>query len=191
MLYKRLTLITFLLTVHWLLLACGPMTIKDEVTQSYIPLQGWVLELRQDVTIPPGRSRVFFQEGRLLYGVNEYKPHCHIIVREITDQAQTVRAGRFTIENVYGRDGEVVMNDLIRLAAVGSTDIMADGGNGNGEGLKIYSYFMRLHSDNQPQVTYLACGGVADYPAFADYPTLQDIHTSIGDYAVLLPPVED
>jgi hypothetical protein len=89
---------------------------------------------------------------------------------------------------VYGRDGEVVMKDLIRLAAVGSADIMADGGNG--EGMKIYSYLMKLHSDYQPQVTYLACGGVADYPAFADYPTLQDIYTSIGDYAVLVRPVE-
>lgn len=190
MLYKRLTLITFLLTFHWLLLACGPMTIKDEATQSYIPLQGWVLELRQNVTIPPGRTRIFFQEGRLLYGVNEYKPHCHIIVREITEQAQTVYAGRFAIEKVHGRVGEVVMNNLIRLAVVGSADIMADGGNGNGEGMMIYTYFMKLHSDDQPQVTYLACGGVADYPALADYPTLQEIYTSIGDYAVLEPPVE-
>ena len=188
MMNKRLALITFLLTSHWLLLACGSMTIKDEATQSYIPVQGWVLELRQNVTIPPGRTRVFFQEGQLLYAVNEYKPHCHISVREITEQAQTVYAGRFTIEKVYGRDGEVVMKDLIRLAAVGSAGIMADGGNG--EGMKIYSYLMKLHSDNQPQVTYLACGGVADYPAFADYPTLQDIYTSIGDYAVLVRPVE-
>ena len=164
------------------------MTIKDEATQSYIPVQGWVFELRQDVSIPAGRARVFFQEGRLLYGVNEYKPHCHISVRNITEQAQTVYAGRFTIEKVYGRDGEIVMNDLIRIAAVGSADIMADGGNGNGEGMKIYSYIMKLHSDNQPQVTHLACGGVADYPAFADYPTLQDIDTAIGDYAVLVRP---
>ena len=190
MLYKRLSLITFLLTFPWLLLACGSMTIKDETTQSYIPIHGWVLELRQNVTIPPGRTRVFFQEGRLLYGVNEYKPHCHISVREITEQAQTVYTGRFTIEKVYGRDGEVVMRDLIRLAAVGSADFMADGGNGNGEGMKIYSYIMKLHSDIQPQVTSLVCGGVADYPAFADYPTLQDIYTSIGDYAVLVRPAE-
>ena len=188
MLYKRLSLITFLLTFHWLLLACGSMTIKDETTQSYIPVHGWILELRQNVTIPPGRTRVFFQEGRLLYGVNEYKPHCHISVREITEQAQTVYAGQFTIETVYGRDGEVVMSDLIRLATVDSADIMADGGNG--EGMKIYSYFMKLHSDNQPQVTSLVCGGVADYPAFADYPSLQDIYTSIGGYAVLVRPVE-
>jgi len=188
MLYKRLCLITFLLTFHCLLLGCGSMTIKDEATQSYIPVQGWVFELRQDVSIPAGRARVFFQEGRLLYGVNEYKPHCHISVRNITEQAQTVYAGRFTIEKVYGRDGEIVMNDLIRIAAVGSADIMADGGNGNGEGMKIYSYIMKLHSDNQPQVTHLACGGVADYPAFADYPTLQDIDTAIGDYAVLVRP---
>lgn len=186
--YKRLNFIMYLLALHGLLTACSTMTIKDEATRSYIPMQGWVLELHRDVSIPPQRARVFFQDGRLQYGVNEYRPHCHISVRRLSAQDQTVHAGRFSIEKVYGRVGEVVTGDHIQLAAAGSADIMAEGGNGNGEGLKIYSYIMKLRSDQQPQVTHLVCGGVADMPALADYPTLQDIVNALGDYATLIRP---
>jgi len=69
------------------------------------------------------------------------------------------------------------------VAAVHAT-IIASGG-GNGEGLLMYTYFMALHSDKQPQVTYFVCRGAFDTPAFAAYPTLQDIQTAMGDYATL------
>lgn len=186
--YKRLTLITLLFIFHWLLLACGPMTIKDTATKSYIPIQGWILELHQNVVIPPGRTRVFFQEGRLLSAVNEYKPHCQLRVRDITEQPQTVHADRFTIDKVFGNVGEIVSNDYIQLAAAGDTVIAGGGGNGNGENRLIYFYFMGLHADKQPHVTYLVCGGASDEPALANYPTIQDIYTSLGDYATLILP---
>ena len=186
--YKRPTFIAFLFTVHWLLLACGPMTIKDTTTQSYIPMQGWILELHQNIVIPPGRTRVFFQGGRLLYAVNEYEPHCQLRVRDISEQPQAVHADRFTIDKVFGSVGEIVSNDSILLAAAGATVIAGGGGNGNGEGRLIYSYLMSLHADKQPHVTYLVCGGASEEPYRAEYPTLQDIYTSIGDYATLMLP---
>ena len=186
--YKRLTFITLLFTFHWLLLACGPMTIRDTTTQSYIPIQGWILELQQDVAIPAGRTRVFFQDGRLLYRINEYKPHCQLRVRAISEQPQVVHAGRFTIDKVFGSVDEIVSNDRIHLAAAGAAVIAGGGGNGNGEGRLIYFYFLGLHADKQPHVTYLVCGGASDEPALTDYPTIQDIYTSMGDYATLILP---
>jgi hypothetical protein len=186
--YTRLTFIAFLFTFHWLLLACGPMTIKDTTTQSYIPIQGWILELHQDVVIPSGRTRVFFQEGRLLYAVNEYKPHCQLRVRDISEQPQAVHADRFTIDKVFGSIDEIVSNDRILLAAAGAAAIAGGGGNGNGERSLIYFYHMELHADNQPHVTYLVCGGASEEPFLARHPTIQDIYTSMGDYATLILP---
>ena len=186
--YTRLTLITFLMTFHWLLLACGPMTIKDTTMHSYLPIQGWILVLNQDVVIPPERTRVFFQEGRLLHAVNEYKPHCQLSVRDISEQPQAVHADRFTIDKVFGSIEDVVSNDRILLAAASATVIADGGGNGNGENRLAHFYHMKLHSDQQPHVTYLVCGGALDEPFLADYPTLQDIYTSIGDYATLILP---
>ena len=177
-----------LITFHWLLSACGPVTIKDTATQSYIPIEGWILELHQNVVIPAGRTRVFFQDGRLLYAINEYKPHCQLRIRDISEQSQTVQAGRFTIEKVSGSVDEVVSNDPILLAAASTTVIAGDGGDGNGENRLIYLYFMGLHADKQPHVTYLVCGGASEEPFLANYPTIQDIYTSMGDYATLILP---
>jgi hypothetical protein len=188
--YRRVALITFFFCLHWLLLACGPVTIKDETNQSYIPIQGWVLELHQDIDIPPRRTRVFFQEGRMLYGINDFKPHCQLRVRDISEQSQSVHADRFTIENVYGFEGDIVSSDRIRLAAAGGTVIAGGGGNGgdNGESRLMYFYFMGLHAEKQSNVTYLVCGGALEDTAFAEYPTIQEIRAAMGDYATLILP---
>ena len=167
------------------------MTIMDTSTRSYFPIEGWILELHRDVAIPSGRTRVFFQGGRVLYAADEYQPHCQLTVRNLSDQPQTIHAGRFVIERVFGKVGETVSSDSIRLAASVTPALIADGGNGNGEGPQIYTYHMKLKSEDQPHVTYLVCGGAADFPALADYPTLQDIHTSLGNLAGLVLPADN
>ena len=164
------------------------MTIKDATNQSYIPIQGWVLELHKDIDIPPRRTRVFFQEGRMLYGINDYKPHCQLRVRDISEQSQSVHADRFTIDNVYGAEDEIVSNDRIRLAAAGGAVIAGGNGGGNGENRLMYFYFMGLHAEKQTNVTYLVCGGALEDPAFAKYPTIQEIRAAMGDYATLILP---
>jgi len=184
---RRLAAMALLFTCPWLLLACGPMTIKDTATQSYIPIQGWVLELHQDIVIPAERTRVFFQEGRLLPWLNEYKPHCQLRVRLLSEQPQHVQAGRFSIDRVSGRLDEVVSNRRIQLAAAGDF-VLADGDGGDGR--MFYFYHLGLHSDAQPNVTYLVCAGAADEPALTDYPTLQEIRASLGEYATLELPAD-
>jgi hypothetical protein len=188
MLYRRLTLITFFFSLHWLLLACGPVTIKDATNQSYIPIQGSILELHQDIVIPPRRTRVFFQEGRILYVINDFKPHCQLRVRDISEQSQSVHANRFTIENVYGFEDEIVSSDRIHLAAAGGTVIAGGDGGGDGESRLTFFYFMGLHAEKQTNVTYLVCGGALEDPAFAEYPTIQEIRAAMGDYATLILP---
>jgi len=49
---------------------------------------------------------------------------------------------------------------------------------------------MKLRADKQPNVTYLVCGGALEDAARAKYPTIQDIRTSMGDYATLIIPGE-
>lgn len=189
MLYRRVIYITFFLTLQCLLAACGPLTIKDEVKQSFIPIQGGMFELHQDIVIPSHRTRVFFQAGRLLYGISELEPHCQLRVRDISDQQQAVHADIFSIEKVFGTLDQIVSRERIRLASAGETVIAGGGGgNGNGESKQMYLYFMGLNADKQPNVTYLVCGGVLDDPAFAEYPTVQEIHAALGDYATLMFP---
>jgi hypothetical protein len=184
----RFTFIALLVVCTWLLSACGPMTIKDTATHTFVPIQDWVLELHQDVTIPPNRTRVFFQDGRVVYGINEYEPHCQLRVRPISEQPQPVHADRFTIEKVFGTVDSIVSNGAIRLAAAGTAVVMGGGGGGDGPSQVIYFYFMGLHSDRQPDVSYLVCGGALNDPALARYPTLQEIRAALGDRATLVTP---
>lgn len=182
---RRWFLIILIFSCHWLS-ACGPLTIKDASTRSFLPIKRGVLELHRDVAIPAHRTRIFFQDGRLLSGINEYHPHCQLRVRNILEQTQMVQADRFAIDKVFGTLDEVVSNEPVRLAAAGASHIAGGGGGGgNGESRLMYSYFMALHSERQPQVTYFVCGGAFREPAFTDYPSLQDIRTAMGDYATL------
>jgi hypothetical protein len=47
--------------------------------------------------------------------------------------------------------------------------------------MKIYTLY--LHSDRQPDLLSLVCGGAFDSPALASRPTLQDIESALGEYA--------
>lgn len=185
--HNRRHFMKLLAVVPWLLSGCGPTTIKDTATQTYVPIQGWMLELHRDVTIPPGRTRVFFQDGRLSHGINEYKPHCQLRVWEISEHPQSVRSDRFSIEKVFGSFDQIVSNGQLRFVAAAAV-VMGGGGDGDGMGQLMHLYHMELHADTQPNVTYLVCGGKLDDPAFAKYPTIQDIRTSMGDYATLIIP---
>jgi hypothetical protein len=99
-----------------------------------------------------------------------------------------VHADRFSIEKVFGSVDQIVSSGHIRVAAADAAVVMGGGGSGDGGGMSqlIYFYFMKLRADTQPNVTYLVCGGALDDPAFAKYPTIQDIRTSMGDYATLI-----
>lgn len=189
MLYQRLTGVTLLIILQALLTACGPVTIRDTDNQLNIPIQDWQLVLHRGVTIPANRTRIFLQNGRLVYGINEFEPHCQIRVKTIAEHTQTIAADQFRIERVFGTEDQVVTSGRIRLAANGGM-VMAGGGNGNGESRIIYLYFLTLKSDKQPQVSFLVCGGLLDEPPLADYPSVQDIRRSLGDVAELIIPGE-
>jgi hypothetical protein len=44
---------------------------------------------------------------------------------------------------------------------------------------------MWLHSDRQPQIRKLVCGGAEENPAIAKAPSIDQIRTSLGEIATL------
>jgi hypothetical protein len=178
------------LSVVPLLAACGQLLIRNEATREYVPLGNASLELHRDVVVPPERGRVFFQEGVVQPGINEFRPHCELTIRKLADRPQTILADHFTVERVSAEtvhvvtSGEVVVavNAAFRLTGGDGGD---GGGDGDGEGRQMKIYTLYLHSDRQPEVLSLVCGGAFDLPALATRPTLQDIETALGGYATL------
>jgi hypothetical protein len=186
---RRQRAIAAAMLAAWLLAACGPLLIRNDATRDYVPLSNASVELHRGVVVQSGMARVFFQEGVAQTAINEYRPHCELTIRNLLDRAQTIHADHFTVEKVT--------SDIVHVAASGGVvvTVSADfqltsgggggdsGGDGEGRLMKIYTLY--LHSDRQPNVLSLVCGGAFNLPAQATRPSLQDIKTALGDYATL------
>jgi hypothetical protein len=169
----------------FLLQACTPLTIRDTTTNAYVPMQTGSLELHREVRFPRERTRVYFQDGELVPTLNEFKPHCQLEISPLRDEVQTVRPDRFEITWISTRIDPVVMMQPVRLAAVGmGVGAFFCGGDG-GVTRQAQVFLFRLHSERQPQVRQLNCGGAFEDPGLAKWPTLQDIARALGDHATL------
>ncbi len=174
-----------LLVPLFLLQACGPLTIRDSATNTYVPIGSGSLELHREVSFPRERTRVFFQDGEILSSINEFKPHCQLEINPLRDEVQTVQPDRFEITRISTRIDPVVMMQPVRLAAVGMGVGAFFGGVDGGVTRHTQVFLFRLHSERQPEVRQLNCGGAFDDPGLAEWPTLQDIARALGDYATL------
>jgi hypothetical protein len=172
------------LAAAWFLTACGPLLIRNEAGPDYVPLSNASVELHRDVVVPPERTRVFFQEGVVQPSINEFRPHCELTARDLIDRPQTIHADHFSVERVTSDIVHVVASGGV-VVAVSADFQLANGGGGDGEGRLMKIYTLYLHSDRQPQVLSLVCGGAFNLPALASRPTLQDIEAALGDYATL------
>ena len=159
--------------------------IRNEATRNYVPLRNASLELHRDVVVAPERARMFFQNGVVQPGVNEYRPHCELTIRKLADRPQTIQADRFTVERVSADIVHVVTSGAVVVAVNAEFRLISGGGGGDGEGRLMKVYTLYLHSDRQPEVLSLVCGGAFNLPALATRPSLQDIQTALGDYATL------
>lgn len=141
--------------------------------------------LHQDVRIPPRQARAVFQEGAREPGSGEFAPHCELEVRQVLEQAQTVQAGVFEITDVRGfthyvnRPGKNVL-----LAAAAGFQLASDD---SGEWIML-AYHFTLHSDEQPDVTHLICGGAYNFPFYARYPDVEDMRLALGAAGTLTYP---
>ncbi|HAJ91548.1 MAG TPA: hypothetical protein DCO71_02825 [Gammaproteobacteria bacterium] len=145
--------------------------------------------LHQDVRIPPRQAHVSFQRGAREPGAGEYAPHCELAVSRVLEAAQTVRAGVFEITGVHGVTHYVRRrNQGIQLAAADGFQLVADDdtlmADDTGEWIML-AYQFALHSDGQPDVQYLLCGGAYGFPYYARYPDLEDIRLALGEVGSL------
>ena len=168
-----------------LLQACAPLTIRDIVTHAHVPMTGGSLELHREVSFPPERTRVFFQDGEIVSAVNEFKPHCQLEISPLRDAVQQIQPDHFRITAVSTRIEPVVQREAIQVAALGRGGPLrlVEGDGGVTRHMQVYLF--RLQSERQPEVRQLNCGGAFDDPGRAEWPTLQDIARALGDHATL------
>lgn len=165
--------------------ACGTYVVRgpaDEASPYYRLPAGSVLVLHRKVVIAADRARVFFQRGAVGSALSELEPHCQLEVRKVLPTPQTVFPDEFIIQRVA--------YDVTEMVALPGL-FWANGGDGGSDGVSdiMKLWKMPLHSDNQPNVLQLICGGALDHPARAHTPSVREIRATLGSYASLrLPP---
>lgn len=149
----------------------------------FAQLAGGQFILHRDVSIPPGRVRVIFQQGTAVPGASELQPRCELEVRDILETPQTIPAGSYRIGKVRGMQRFVNRQDgKLLLAAMGEPVRLANEGDNQ---WYMYTYRIQLLSEQQDEAPTLACGGAYNFAFYARYPTLQEMRDSLGDYATL------
>jgi hypothetical protein len=139
--------------------------------------------LHEDVRIPPRQAHVSFQRGASEPGSGEFAPHCELEVRQVREEAQTVRAGVFEVTGVRGYTHYVKRrNREVQLAAAEGFRLVSDD---SAEWIML-AYHFRLHSDDQPDVMRLICGGAYGFPFYARYPDIEDMQLALGDVGSIL-----
>ena len=176
----------FFLSGFFLLVACAN-NIKDVNSPFYQPPVNAHFQIHHPITIPADRASVFIQEGKTRGGsFNHFMPHCRLEVRHVLEVPQVVQPGEFTVTRVY-RD----LPPVVELKPVLYAD---SGASSSDSGLPmdlIYVIYMRLSSEEQPDVLNITCGGSTDDPSAVVPPSIEGIRGTLGGLAsLLLPKVE-
>ena len=157
-------------------------TVQDQGGGQWRSLQGAVLVVNQEITVPAGRARVFLQNTspdgtRSGTSFDSYRPHCAFEVSSVNHDGYPIKPGTFTISRVQRTTVQVVQRESVRVAGLVVAGII-------GRGTSLFDgYHFWLTSADQPGVRRLTCYGVFAAPIDLYPPTLAEIELALGAVA--------
>jgi hypothetical protein len=135
-----------------LLTACQVLEDAGDARADRLP-RGTLLDLHQDLTVPPDQAGAFIQGARI-GDRYRYDAVCRLETRTVAATFRTVMADRFTVERVR-QEWERFSKRESGLRRVGLFDR-------DGPALLRLTTILYLHSDRQPDVFRLVCGHLQD-----------------------------
>ncbi len=112
------------------------------------PVDDWHWVLGQQLTIPAGRARTWFQDGRQVARVDRYRPHCELEIATVSEQPQQVRPDRLHVQR---RERRIVLDEDAAIPTIGFAwpfDCNRD---------HFYETLFWLRAESQPGVRRLLC----------------------------------
>ena len=165
------------LLVLLLITACQSGPYPYDSPYYRIPV-GSRIEVKQVLTIPANRARVYFQYGKSVqqHEVDQYFAHCWFLSWEVPDKKQTIKPGTFIVTRVQEFEDYVFRRKTMLLATSRNVQI-----KGAHDSLTAIEYLTELtiHSAEQPNIRKLVCNHWED-PSDARHLTLADIRS--GDF---------
>lgn len=136
--------------------------------------------LDQPLTVPAGRARVFMQDGTVVRGFDQYRPHCALEIRSVQHDGFEVAPGVFRITRVQHSLEQVVDAGGRQLARTLPGVWLGGLIDGGGSASFHQGYHFWLDAPQRPQVMRLSCYGTYDQPPDLRPPTLTEIRTALG-----------
>lgn len=171
----------FLLTVIFLQFAAcasGPWPISSPL---YLIPGGSKLIVKQSLTIPAGKGRVYLQGGKQISEKekDQYYAHCWFLSRKVLQTPQTIQPDTFIVTHSSKLEEEVQLKSRYQLASL-SSGIYAS----NGATATEYITELDIHSDKQADIFRFACSHWED-PTDAQHLTVKDMKQVLGDMVII------
>jgi hypothetical protein len=168
----------------------------------YMPPEGSIVRINEELTVPPPWARVFLQRGEVVsYGhLDRYYPSCNFELEAISQKPQIIRPGEFEIVHVSRREEYLVRRvprfyaGPVKLAGSGADFagplMLAQGGEAGSGSMFMHTVRMKLESEEQPDMYMLTCRGAQDNPPDVEFVSIDEMHEALGNKAVILLPEE-
>ncbi|MBT8439578.1 MAG: hypothetical protein KJO91_07600, partial [Gammaproteobacteria bacterium] len=162
--------------------SCSFIATKDPQNQSHHKVSK--VRVNESITVPPGKTRVFFQDGKIVSQFNHYKPNCNIEVRLREDKnLQSIKPAEFQIVSIKQSYEQVVNFNRFQQIKLAHVSISGHQGmvslfDNNHDVYRGYHFYLSGRDEN---VYRLSCRGVYA-PAFEAWlPTFDEMKQSLGD----------
>lgn len=159
----------------------------DDLASSpfYLVPVGSRLTLNHPLTIPAGRVKITFQDGRQVAAASLYRPFCRLEVLTLLDRPQQVRADTFTVSRATRQRELAARHDnRYRYVARSTGPRLLFSGDDQPSPV-IYATQLFLDSAAQPDVYRLICGHLQEVNLGGRFLSVAQIRTALGDSFVL------
>ena len=174
------------------LAACSSLVVTDPGSPFYVPPVGSRVVVKQRLTVPPGKTRVFLQYGQVIprNARNDYAVNCNFEINTISDSPRFIEAGSYTVIRSLRHSDDIVSRQPLHLAALGMQAgmILRDDG---GTPVLFEEVVLSLTSTPPSDVRQLACRGAMADPSEMQLPTLAEMRQALGVYATIEVPAGD
>jgi hypothetical protein len=167
--------------------ACSSLVVTDPASPFYVPPVGSRVVVKQPLTVPPGKTRVFLQYGQIIPRSerDDYAVNCNFEINTLSDSPRTIEVGSYTVSRSLRRSDDIVSREPLRVAASGGLAGVMMFRSDGGTPVLFEEAVLTLTSTPPTDVRELACRGAMDEPTEMRLPTLAEMRQALGAYATI------
>ena len=159
--------------------ACTLYPVNLEPPAYQVIKPGQVLQLNENLTIPPDKAAVFIQSGNIVASSNiidQWSPNCRVVVQGLEENERTIQPDDFTVIRVNYERTYALTEPVMYASRFDGVNMSSSGALPIAEEYIIYLF---LKSDKQPFVKQLICKHWEN-PHDGNHLTVKQIRQALG-----------